>query len=340
MTSASPAALQIQVLREHAGHADILREQILASRSPEAVTNGLTTSTGVPRVSRSGASSPTRLLHCIDAAGSAARGERPLQGLDGGVPVGHITERCAFRSPIEIGDSNALCHGCKAPQIVGVARGDDRPSAQVSVGQEEGIDRHLRPGADRSEQLPGSHAHATVDMVDLDPLTSQTGEHADISRSTADHFGEDSRDRCDRQVPRSHLHHECSDPIPATIRPVGNRRDGLAVEQEHSTGLRWSVTGGCPVVHDARGPLERLRVDRAMFGIELGEPPVDDSEVPEPGQMGTHRLVDRRRQTANSSRSTRASGSPARRPERGDRERCDLVREGEPGRPGMEDHAR
>ncbi len=222
----------------------------------------------------------------------------PLQHLSRGVArICQITEHCAFRSPIEIGDSNALCHGCKASQVVGVATGNDRTSAQVRVGHEEGIDRHLRPSADRSEQLPGSHAHATVDRMDLDPLTSQTGEHTGISRSTADHLGEDSRDRCDRQVPRSHLHHERSDPIPAEGRPVGNRRDGLAVEQEHSTGLRWSVTGGCPVVHDARGPLERLRVDRAMRGLELGEPPVDSSEVPEPGQIRTHRLVDRRRQT-------------------------------------------
>lgn len=77
----------------------------------------------------------------------------------------------ALRSPVEIGDPNVLRDGSETAQVVGIARGDDGSSTQVGIGHEEGVDRHVRPGTDRSEKLTGAYADSTVDGMHLDPLT-------------------------------------------------------------------------------------------------------------------------------------------------------------------------
>lgn len=169
--------------------------------------------------------------------------------------------------------------GSKAAQIIWVAGGDDGASLQIGVSHQEGIDRHLGSGADRTEELAGPDADAAVDGMDLDPLPSQAGEYASVGWAAADHLGQHGSDRGDRQIPRSHLGHQGSDPVSSKVGTMGHGRDSFAVQDQHSAGLGWAVAGN-PIVHDPGCPLQRLGGDRAVVGVELGQPLIDRSKVP------------------------------------------------------------
>lgn len=107
---------------------------------------------------------------------------RRASALDRGVlRVGHAAERSTNRSGVEVSRSHPGGRRSQSTEIVRVTRGDDRASPEVGIGDEEGIDRKLRPGPDRSEQLAGSDTGAGLDRVHLDTLPSHAGEHACIS---------------------------------------------------------------------------------------------------------------------------------------------------------------
>ena len=125
----------------------------------------------------------------------------------------------------------------KAAQSRRIAGCDHRTTGQIGVRNEKCVDSEFGSGADRAQQLPRSNRGPCVDRVHLGALTTRGCEDARVGSSTANHFGEYRCHGCDGQVSCAHLYDQGYHPISSVIGPVHQRRNGLAVKQQHSGDL-------------------------------------------------------------------------------------------------------
>ena len=185
----------------------------------------------------------------IGGAGSSrSLAERPV--VQAGLAGAEADVRSALAEPSSLTPSssrdvdhgNTGGRGGEPLEIHEINRCDQAPTGEVCGGHEKRVDRQLGSGARSFEELPRTNPRRTADVVKLHTFAPQDGEHRSVGRPPPQDLGEHGCRGADRSVQVPHPLHQCTDPVPPSDRTVRDRRERLAVEQQHQLARAASST--------------------------------------------------------------------------------------------------